>query len=121
MKSIIEHANSSNLEVCGFVLVEEDGSLTTEPAKNIATYGEDLFEVHPLEVLKKFRSGKLAAIYHTHPEGNEMESNFDKFNCENSCIPYVIYSKKSEKFNLILPRSPHVKKEHIEILKKYYD
>lgn len=121
MKSIIEHANTSEIEVCGFVLVEDDGSLITEPAKNIANYEGDIFEVHPLEILKKFKSGKLAAIYHTHPDGNELESKFDKFNCENSCIPYLIYSKKSKRFNLILPNFPHVKSEYIDILKKHYD
>jgi proteasome lid subunit RPN8/RPN11 len=120
MNSIKEHAKESNLEVCGFVLVE-NGDLRTEPAKNISMYEEDIFEIHPLETFKYIQSGKLAAIYHTHPECNEDESQFDLFNCENSCIPYLIYSKKTDKFNLIIPKTPHVKKEYIEILKKYYD
>lgn len=120
MKSIIDHAATSNLEVCGFVFVE-NGELKTEPAKNIAVYQNDLFEIHPLEILKHMRSGKLAAIYHTHPETTENESEFDKFNCENSCIPYLIYSKKTECFNLLLPKKPHVNKKHIELLKQKYD
>lgn len=120
MKSIIEHANTSDAEVCGFVLVE-DGQLVSEPAKNVAVYQNDIFEIHPLEILKKIKTGKLAAIYHTHPDSGELESKFDQFNCENSCIPFVIYSKKSEKFNLILPKSIHVNKDYVQILKKQYD
>lgn len=120
MQSIIDHANNSNAEVCGFVLVE-DGQLKTEPAKNIATYQNDIFEIHPLEIIRQIRSGKLAAIYHTHPTTSEQESKFDRFNCENACVPYVIYSKESQKFNLVLPQKPHVKKEYIDILKKQYD
>ena len=104
MKSIIDHAATSSVEVCGFVYIE-NGEIKTEPAKNIAVY----------------ESGKLAAIYHTHPKTEEDESKFDRFNCENSCIPYLIYSKQTEKFNLIVPKVPHVKKEYIEMLKKYYD
>lgn len=120
MQSIIDHANDSDVEVCGFVFVEE-GQLKTQPAKNIAVYQNDVFEIHPLEILRQIKSGKLAAIYHTHPKTEEAESNFDRFNCENACIPYVIYSKETKKFNLILPKKAHVKKEYIDILKKQYD
>lgn len=120
MKSIIDHANTSESEVCGFVMFE-NGELKSEPAKNVAIYQNDIFEIHPLEILNKIKSGKLAAIYHTHPDSSELESKFDKFNCENSCIPFVIYSKKSDKFNLILPRTIHVNKEYVQTLKKYYD
>ena len=120
MQSIIDHALTSNVEVCGFITVE-NGELKTEPAKNIAVYQNDVFEIHPLELIRQIKSGKLAAIYHTHPITEEAESNFDKFNCENSCIPYLIYSKKTQKFNLLVPRKPHVSKKYIEMLKKIYD
>lgn len=120
MKSIIDHASTSDLEVCGFVCME-NGKVVTEPAKNIAIYENNLFEIHPLEVVKKIRSGKLMAIYHTHPSSGEEESKFDKFNCENSCVPYLIYSKQTEKFNLLTPKIPHVSKEYIKVLKEMYD
>ena len=120
MQSIIEHANGSELEVCGFVFVE-NGDLKTEAAKHIAVYANDIFEIHPLEILRQIRSGKLAAIYHTHPTSTEQESTFDRFNCENSCIPYVIYSKETKNFNLLIPKKPHVKQDYIDILKKKYD
>lgn len=120
MQSIIEHASHSELEVCGFVFVE-NGDLKTEAAKNIAIYQNDVFEIHPLEILRHIRSGKLAAIYHTHPTSTEQESTFDQFNCENSCIPYVIYSKETKNFNLLIPKKPHVKQEYIDMLKKKYD
>jgi proteasome lid subunit RPN8/RPN11 len=120
MKSIIDHANTSGQEICGFILAEGD-SLRSEPAQNIALYKDGVFEIHPLEILKQIKSGKLAAIYHSHPVSGEFESTFDKFNCENCCIPFVIYSKQSEKFNLILPKNIHVNKEYVKILKKYYD
>lgn len=120
MTTIVEHALSSDLEVCGFVTVE-GGELKTEPAKNIASYGEDVFEIHPLEILKKIRSGNLVAIYHSHPKTGEDESKFDEFNCNNSCIPYLIYSKQTQEFNLVLPKVSHVKKEYVDMLKKRYD
>lgn len=120
MQSIIDHANTSDLEVCGFIFVDGN-ELKTEPARNVAVYKDDVFEIHPLEILRQIRSGKLAAIYHTHPKSGEIESKFDIFNCENSCIPYVIYSKETKKFNLVLPKKPHVNKEYIDILKKQYD
>ena len=84
-------------------------------------YQNDIFEIHPLEVIRQIKSGKLAAIYHTHPSTEEEESKFDRFNCENSCIPYLIYSKKTQKFNLLVPSKPHVNKQYIEMLKKIYD
>ena len=111
MNSIIDHANSSEQEVCGFISVE-DGVLKSEPAQNISIFKNDIFEIHPLEIIKKIKSGKLAAIYHTHPTCSEAESKFDKFNCENCCIPFVIYSKQNQKFNLLLPRSIQVNKEY---------
>ena len=120
MTTIVEHALSSDLEVCGFVTIE-NGELKTEPAKNIATYANNVFEIHPLEILKKMRSGKLVAIYHSHPQTGEEESKFDKFNCDNSCIPYLIYSKETQEFNLVLHKVSHVKKEYVDILKKRYD
>lgn len=120
MQSIIDHASTSNVEVCGFVTVE-NGEFKTEPAKNIAVYQNDVFEIHPLEMIRQIKSGKLAAIYHTHPITGEEESKFDKFNCENSCVPYLIYSKKTQKFNLIIPQKPHVNKEYIDMLRKQYD
>jgi proteasome lid subunit RPN8/RPN11 len=120
MKSIVDHANTSEQEVCGFILVD-DGNLKSEPAQNVAVYKNDVFEIHPLEILKKIKSGKLAAIYHTHPVSGEAESKFDKFNCENCCIPFVIYSKQNQKFNLILPKTVHVNKEYVTILKNNYD
>lgn len=120
MKSIIEHANTSDSEICGFVLFD-NGELKSEPAKNISAYQNDIFEIHPLEILNKIKTGKLAAIYHSHPDDGELESKFDKFNCENACIPFLIYSKKSEKFNLILPKSIHVNKDYVAILKQQYD
>jgi proteasome lid subunit RPN8/RPN11 len=120
MKSIIEHAEKSDSEICGFVFVE-NGQLKTETAKNIAIKETDIFEIHPLEILRHIRSGKLAAIYHSHPQTTEEESKLDKFNCENSCIPYLIYSKQTQKFNLLIPKKPHVSKENLELLKKLYD
>jgi proteasome lid subunit RPN8/RPN11 len=120
MKSIVDHANTSEQEVCGFILVDE-GKLKSEPAQNIAFIKDNIFEIHPLEILKKIKSGKLAAIYHTHPVSGEAESMFDKFNCENCCIPFVIYSKQNQKFNLILPKTVHVNKEYVTILKNNYD
>ena len=120
MQSIIEHANGSELEVCGFVFVE-NGDLKTEAAKNIAVYANDVFEIHPLEILRQIRGGKLAAIYHTHPTSTEQESTFDRFNCENSCIPYVIYSKETKNFKLLITKKPHVKQDYIDMLKKKYD
>lgn len=120
MKSIIDHANTSGQEICGFILVDGE-ELKSEPAQNIAFYKNDIFEIHPLEILKYIKTGKLAAIYHSHPTSGEIESSFDKFNCENCCIPFVIYSKETNKFNLILPKNIHVNKEYVKILKKYYD
>lgn len=120
MKSIIEHANSSEQEVCGFIIVE-NGILKSEPAQNISIFKNDIFEIHPLEILRKIKSGKLAAIYHTHPASTEEESKFDRFNCENSCIPFVIYSKESQKFNLLIPKIIQVKKEYATMLKECYD
>jgi proteasome lid subunit RPN8/RPN11 len=120
MNSIIDHANSSQQEVCGFISVE-DGVLKSEPAQNISIFKNDIFEIHPLEIIKKIKSGKLAAIYHTHPTCTETESKFDKFNCENCCIPFVIYSKQNQKFNLLLPRSIQVNKEYVAMLKERYD
>ena len=52
---------------------------------------------------------------------NTLEAKFDKFNCENCCIPFVIYSKQNQKFNLILPKTVHVNKEYVTILKNNYD
>ena len=120
MQSIIDHAAQSETEVCGFVTMDGN-EFKTEPAKNIAIYQNDIFEIHPLEVIRQIKSGKLAAIYHTHPSTEEEESKFDRFNCENSCIPYLIYSKKTQKFNLLVPSKPHVNKQYIEMLKKIYD
>lgn len=112
MNSIIEHANTSESEVCGFVYLDGD-EIKTKPAKNFSS-SPDLYEIHPLETLRMLRAGKLVAIYHSHVgDDDEEPSPFDVFNTNNCGIPFLIYSKATKKFKLVMPERVTVNKEGV--------
>ena len=105
-QDIIDHAESNpREEVCGFILLENDLSVRTEPTANESPVKERAFSISPLKFLNYKLNKTILGIYHSHPVTSETPSKKDKALSEEMGIPYLIYSIKSKKFFLYYPKS----------------
>jgi proteasome lid subunit RPN8/RPN11 len=105
-EKIIEHANSNKQEeVCGFVILEQDLSISVEPARNENPDPANSFSISPLKLINYKLNKNILGIYHSHTKQSEFPSAQDKKNSEESGIPYLIYSLKTQRFFLYYPES----------------
>ena len=118
-------------EVCGFVLIEDDGSIRVERMKNESGDKQNCFHISPMKFLKYRVNNKILGIYHSHPKTTEAPSKADRAMSEELGIPYLIYGLRSDKFFLYYPESyepgqltsrPYVKSfyECVCVWKDYY-
>lgn len=105
-EEIIKHAESFDTEeVCGFVLLNDDLTVSIERAINENPDKKDCFAISPLKFLDYKLNKKILGIYHSHPRNNEHPSERDKKVSEEMAIPYLIYSLYTKKFFLYYPES----------------
>ena len=94
---IRKHALKENpRECCGFILASGTETFVHECANS--SFALDLFRISPKDYLAASEKGKIAAVYHSHSNGNETFSEFDKFNSICHKMTYVLYSLKSNSF-----------------------
>ena len=82
-------------ECCGFVTA--NGTLRTE---NVSKMSKSEFSISSRAYLYGMERG-ASAIYHSHPHGFNNFSSKDRFSQSEYDLPLVLYSCKSQKFNLI--------------------
>ena len=128
-KKIIDHAEEfPNEEVCGTVSLDSNLIVNVNREKNYSANKENAFQISSQKVLGL---KSLLGIYHSHPFTDENPSPNDKANSEEMGIPFLIYSLKTKKFFLYIPRSlepskfsgrPYVKGFHecVNIPRDYY-
>lgn len=105
-ESIIVHAEGNpEEEVCGFVLLHKDLTVSVEPAINEHSAPRDCFTISPKSFIKHSIGKTIVGIYHSHPRNNERPSPPDIAMSEEMGIPYLIYSVITKKFFLYYPES----------------
>lgn len=105
-REIIEHAESlPEEEVCGFVILNNNLTITVERALNENPNPRDCFSISPRRFLEYKLNKKILGIYHSHPTTTELPSKHDKAMSEEMGIPYLTYSLKTTKFYLYYPES----------------
>lgn len=107
-------------ESCGFVIYDNDGFNIVE-CENKAENKQEEFYIPAKDFLYAKKSYEIIAIYHSHPEGDESPSEFDKANCDSSCYPFLIFSNSNRKFNIIEPEYNDANPEYLKELKERLD
>ena len=98
-KDLIDYAESSlGREVCGFICEEED-ELVLKKVTNRSS-DNNLFSIKPIDFLQAKLNSNLVSVFHTHVEGSEKFSEYDKENSENCLCPFLVYSLETKKFSL---------------------
>lgn len=98
-KDLVNYAESSLArEVCGFICEEED-ELVLKKVTN-RSFNNNLFSIKPIDFLQAKLNSNLVSIFHTHIEGSEKFSEYDKENSENCLCPFLVYSLETKKFSL---------------------
>lgn len=103
---IIEHAESEPfIEVCGFVVLNKDLSISIHQQKNQSSTPEECFEISPQKWIDFSLKNKILAVYHSHPKSKEKPSCQDIKMSEEMGVPYLIYSLITKNFFLYYPES----------------
>jgi proteasome lid subunit RPN8/RPN11 len=97
------HENISQ-EICG-LFGFKDGEYIVQFGKNIANDSRNFFCLDPVQYLLFKKEYVLLGCFHSHICGNEDFSEFDIKMSENSCLPFLVYSINSEKFNIYCPQT----------------
>lgn len=115
---IINHCGQKpKLESCGFV-VFEDGQLKIQPMDNMAEDPEKNFYIGAKDFLFAKNNYEIIAVYHSHPEGDENPSVYDKNSAEASCYPFVIFCLSNRKFGVYEPEFMDCDSEKYHLLKE---
>ena len=105
-KSIIrEHAllESPN-ECCGLIISDKRGKEEVFKCGNVSKTPELTFKIKTEDYVKASRAGKVIATYHSHSNGIDAFSEFDKFNSNNHKLIYYLYCISK---NLFLKYDPN--------------
>ena len=103
-------------EVCGFIILKDDEFDILE-VENMAEDKESEFYISAKSFLYARENNQLVAVFHSHPNGNEEPSEYDKNCSEATCIPFVIFSNQTRKFSAYIPEFLDVDEEIIKKLK----
>ena len=102
----ISSDNHSAVEICILIgYSEEDNLYYLSYENNIAQDPRNFFCISPARYLKFKKSYKIIAIFHSHVYGDEKASIFDIKMAENCCVPFMIFSLNSRKFNFYEPQN----------------
>jgi proteasome lid subunit RPN8/RPN11 len=117
---IIQHADFNlNAEICGFLGYDIfDKAYVAHIEKNLAKNISDYFLIDPNNYLKFKNDYDIIAIFHSHIVGDETFSEFDMKMSELSCVPFLVFSTNTRKFNLYEPQNKDYNVKRIVNLKK---
>lgn len=95
-EEIVEHAKEEFPNECCGLLV--DNKIVR--CKNVSNNKKELFEIDIREYLSASKIGTINAYYHSHTEGNEDFSIFDKLISYVHQLPVILYSVPSNSFKI---------------------
>jgi proteasome lid subunit RPN8/RPN11 len=99
---IIEHANTSNNEVCGFLLYTDNGIEIQKKENLINSATEFMMDVNG--------QSNVAGYYHSHIDFDNI-SDADIIVSERLGLPCVVYNKQSGSFHVYSPNSYKIQYE----------
>lgn len=104
---LINHSRKNTVsEICGFIgfdIPSKQYVATIE--KNQASDPKSYFAINPINYLKFKNAYSLIGVFHSHVIGDESASEFDIKMSESCCLPFIIYSINSNKFNIYEPQN----------------
>lgn len=100
-QKIIINCSETNEESCGFIVHDDDYDVIK--VKNVAENKNENFQIASNDYLYIKKNHNLVGIYHSHPKSSEEPSSADKNSAEVSCLPFIIYSKITNKFSIYEP------------------
>jgi len=102
-KKIKEHAKQEHPRECCGLIVDKDGELICVKSQN-ASFEKNMFRVNPRDYLAASNLGEIVAVYHSHVNGKESFSEFDKFNSINHDLTYVVFNTQTNSLAQFSPR-----------------
>jgi proteasome lid subunit RPN8/RPN11 len=120
---IIQHADFNlNAEICGFIGFDtNEKTYVAHIEKNLAKNVSDYFLIDPNNYLKFKNDYDIIAIFHSHIVGDESFSEFDIKMSELSCVPFLVFSLNTRKFNLYEPQNKDYNVKRTINFKEKYD
>lgn len=95
-----------SIEICALIgYCENENNYFISFEDNIAQDPRNFFCISPAKYLKFKNSYQIIAIFHSHVFGDESLSMFDVKMAENCCVPFMIFSTNSRKFNFYEPQN----------------
>jgi proteasome lid subunit RPN8/RPN11 len=104
---IIKHSDLNlNSEICGFLGYDIfDKAYVAHIEKNLAKDVSSYFLIDPNNYLKFKNDYDIIAVFHSHIVGDETFSEFDIKMSELTCVPFLVFSINSRKFNYYEPQN----------------
>lgn len=96
---------SFQTEICGFIGFDKatkEYVVTVE--KNESDNPREFFSINPVNYLNFKNDYSLVGVFHSHVIGDETASEFDIKMAEACCLPFIIYSINSKKYNIYEPQ-----------------
>ena len=101
----ISHKNFT-IEVCGFLGYDSSKKqYVVKLERNVSDKPKDHFMINPLNYLIFKEDYEMIAVFHSHINGDEKESDFDVTMAENCCQAFLIYSLNTKKINIYTPKN----------------
>ena len=100
----IAHKNFTR-EVCGFLGYDQNkNKYVIQVERNVAEDPSKFFMINPLNYLLFKEDYEMVAVFHSHINGDEKESEFDIKMANNCCQAFLIYSLNTKKINIYTPK-----------------
>lgn len=90
-------------ELCSLIGLDKNKNIVYKQMQNRSKNPETYFIIDPYDYLNFINSYEIFCVFHSHLIGDEKCSDFDLKSSENSCVPFLIYSVTTEKFNIYEP------------------
>lgn len=117
-----ESESNSFIEICGFLGFDrEKETYIVQNEKNGAENPSEYFMIDPLNYLIFKEKYDLLAVYHSHINTDAEPSEFDVKMSNNCCIPFLIYSIETKKFDLYEPQNLETDVNTYNRFKEDYD
>ena len=117
-----ESESNSFIEICGFLGFDrEKETYVVQNEKNVAEDPSKHFMIDPLNYLLFKERYDLLAVYHSHINTDAEPSEFDVKMSNNCCIPFLIYSIETKKFDLYEPQNLEIDVNTYNRFKEDYD
>ena len=117
-----ESESNSFIEICGFLGFDrEKEAYVVQIQKNVAEDPSQHFMIDPLNYLLFKERYDLLAVYHSHINTDAEPSEFDVKMSNNCCIPFLIYSTETKKFDLYEPQNLETDVNTYNRFKEDYD